>query len=62
MYAWHLFVEVQRVPELLSYLKVDVDAVNQPGRWILATHDAMPMAADPAVLETRLRASYGDRA
>jgi predicted AAA+ superfamily ATPase len=27
--------EVQRVPELLSYLQVDVDAVNRPGRWIL---------------------------
>ena len=27
--------EVQRVPELLSYLQVDVDAVNRPGRWVL---------------------------
>ncbi|MEK7414908.1 MAG: DUF4143 domain-containing protein [Planctomycetota bacterium] len=27
--------EVQRVPELLSYLQIDVDAVNKPGRWIL---------------------------
>ena len=27
--------EVQRVPDLLSYLQVDVDAVNRPGRWVL---------------------------
>jgi len=27
--------EVQRVPELLSYLQIDVDAVKQPGRLIL---------------------------
>jgi predicted AAA+ superfamily ATPase len=27
--------EVQRAPELLSYIQVDVDARRQPGRWIL---------------------------
>ena len=27
--------EVQRAPDLLSYLQVDVDAVVQPGRWVL---------------------------
>ncbi len=27
--------EVQRVPELLSYLQVDVDAHGRPGRWVL---------------------------
>src|SRR5687767_10863982 len=27
--------EVQRAPDLLSYVQVDVDARRQPGRWIL---------------------------
>lgn len=27
--------EVQRAPELLSYIQVDVDARRQPGRWVL---------------------------
>src|SRR5690242_416867 len=27
--------EVQRAPDLLSYIQVDVDGRRQPGRWIL---------------------------
>lgn len=27
--------EIQRVPELLSWIQTDADAVNKPGRWIL---------------------------
>src|SRR5688572_21840391 len=28
--------EVQRAPDLLSYLQVDVDAIRVPGRWVLS--------------------------
>ena len=27
--------EIQRVPELLSWIQVDVDRTRKPGRWIL---------------------------
>jgi len=37
--------EIQRVPELLSYLQVDVDAMDRPGRWVL-TGSHQPLLRD----------------
>lgn len=37
--------EVQHVPGLLHYLKADIDAHRQPGRWILTGSQSFPMMA-----------------
>lgn len=38
--------EVQRAPELLSYLQVDVDAKPQRGRWILSGSQNLQLSAN----------------
>lgn len=37
--------EVQHVPSLLHYLKADIDAKREPGRWILTGSQSFPMMA-----------------
>lgn len=37
--------EVQHVPDLLHYLKADIDARREPGRWILSGSQSFPMMA-----------------
>ena len=40
-----VFDEVQRAPELLSYLQTAVDATGQPGRWVLTGSQNLLLSA-----------------
>lgn len=43
-----VFDEVQRVPELLSYLQTEVDRDRRPGRWVLTGSQNLLLAAGVA--------------